>query len=326
MYCESWDTAQFIGRFFQRKIERFTFYFKKYSFKFSNTPKKNEWFLISPYGIGDTYLILSHLKEFRLQNNVNKLILGIVKESHGSIIKLFPDVVDKVVILDDFKMKYCEKNEFGPGYPIVLHSEHFLSNSMQSVMGYKGITLNDSYKLLLNIDINSDNIRPHISQELKTKAKKKFSDYGLKEGKTVLIAPNAVTINDTCINPLDWVYLSKELHNRGYDIAFLSNQIDYQSISFAKSVTFEISETVPFIDLCGYFISLRSGICDVSFTANCHKYILYPNQKWFSSSLFSCTSLNLMYNNVNNLKEFIIDEISLKNTLLHVIEEIENEK
>lgn len=302
------------------------FYTKKNIFHLHYAPKQSNWFLVSPYGIGDTYIILSYLEEFKKANNVNKLTLGIVKKNHQSLIELFPDAADKIIFLENFEMRYCKKNIFSSGKIMVLHSENFLSNASQSIMGFKGFTLNDSYKLLLNININSRNKKPIISNNLRLRAKKRFDEYGLKENKTVIIAPNAVSISDNQISNNEWVVLSEKLSRNGYDIVFLSHQKEYQSIPFSKSVYFEISETIPFIELCGYFISIRSGICDVAATANCYKYILYPDIDWFSGSLYSCTSLGLMYEGVENLKEFIIDKDFPIKTLLQLEIELKNEK
>lgn len=106
--------------------------------------------------------------------------------------------------------------------------------------------------------------------------KEHFGRLGLHPGLTVIIAPFAYSI---VAQPpkIFWQVLVSRLREAGYDVA-VNARTEYET-NFLPDVpvmSYELSDSLAYLEYAGAFVSMRSGFCDVTSKAKCHKVILYP--------------------------------------------------
>lgn len=109
--------------------------------------------------------------------------------------------------------------------------------------------------------------------------RKEFEEKGLEKGNTVILAPYAYSID--CPPEKFWIFLSDYLEDLGIKVAINIDPMSIHEeeknyIPNARILSFELSESVPYLEYAGFFIGMRSGLCDVTSSAKCRKIILYP--------------------------------------------------
>ena len=265
---------------------------KKGEFEKSLNIRKGEWFFISLHGIGDLCMILSLLPEFKRIHNARKIGIGITNKKHRDIFSLFPESADRVEFIQENDLILCKSNRFEPGNPIVIHPEHIYPSSMQSLIGYKNITLIDIYKILLNLPIDCKMAGPvNPGREAMEKATRRFEEYGLTYRRTILLAPDAFSYSIPVSSQVFWSKLVGDLQENGYKTAMMSANPELQYISGIINVAFPLNEALAFVNLCGGFIGNRSGFCDLIAGSPVTKVILYSTEIWHSGKLINSCSL-----------------------------------
>ena len=79
----------------------------------------DSWFIICPYGIGDTYFVCALLKQFLLRNSNTKAIV-VVKKSHLDVANLFAEDIERVATFDKLNLLDIGRfSHFRCGYPFV---------------------------------------------------------------------------------------------------------------------------------------------------------------------------------------------------------------
>ena len=148
---------------------------------------------------------------------------------------------------------------------------------------------------------------------------------GGKPNKTVLIAPYATT--SVLIPPPDdfWTTIVSTLQERGYTVVTNCSEKEVP-LKGTSSILIPYAHIVPFLDTAGYFIGVRSGLCDIISTTKAKKIILHPYeaQNWPDGASLAFTGLNNMglcdnaieleatpnWNNVKELENRILCEIN----------------
>ena len=305
-------------RFLQKIRRRIVRNFAKKKFLHKVNIKTNEWFFILPYGIGDFYLFLSLLNAFKKEQNYENVSIGLIKPFQSQLLELFDIDINRVIIINESELQFCSKNSLNSGLPIILHPDYFFENSLLSLIGYNGITLNDVYKLMLNLPVQTINEKPVVTENQIIAANKKIQLYNLKENKIVLLSPHANSFDENIITLDFWKLLVDRLNTLGYNIFINSNKKPYIEFENVVPVDFSLSEAIPFVELCKNFIGLRSGFCDLISTAQAKKIILYPSIDWYSGTYFSGSSLKNMKLTDKLIYEFEI-QCDLMNDNLNLI-------
>ena len=148
----------------------------------------------------------------------------------------------------------------------------------------------------INIELNDDTMgKPVIKEQSLVNAVNKFDNLKLVRGKAILIAPHSVTLNlstgsNSALIPF-WRKIINALieknitpvinakHNQE-KLDYLSTIVDDYSQKQIKFIDLPLDEVIPFIELCGAFAGVRSGLCDlVAFSSqNITKLCVQPRQ------------------------------------------------
>jgi|GEM_PF-5826494 len=248
------------------------------------------WIFVSPYGIGDLFLLCSLSKAF-LEKHGGKRIKIHAKSNYRPIQQLFPETVE-IVPWKENEIVLEKQTRFENGRPFVAHPIYALSEKEGiDSLGAEGVTLLTLYRRLLFINENNSLLSPNVSSNSVDSAEKRAREMNLRKGRTVILAPECNSIPQ--FPEKIWKKWIKEIRSEGWDICVLSHSPKYQ---FEKIPSFScpLDEMIPLAEWCGRVISIRSGVCDLLSSAKCQLTVLYPHLAYFSGTLFTTFSLKRM--------------------------------
>lgn len=121
-----------------------------------------------------------------------------------------------------------------------------------------------------------------------------FFEKGLQPNRTVVLAPYAYCME---LLPIEqWGRLAAALGNRGFSVCTNCNGGE-SPVPGTVAVSVPYQYMPVFLERAGYFIALRSGLVDVTYTASCKRIILYPKENfnmWGIGAPMDCFSLKKM--------------------------------
>ena len=241
--------------------------------------------------VGDTCKQLALIKPLCIQHNKKAIVFYPNKESSIIQANLFLDSITPQYIASHFPIDLDTEqtiNRLMSKDTIYLWAIPVIPG-IPRIVGYdleiKKLTyiINESiYKagkaanIGINIDLNNDNLgKPIITKKHFNNALEKFNNLQLDQGNSVLIAPHSVTQNhitgsnsraikfwQRLIDKLSSKNLIPVINARhhGGMINYLSKMFTNKEVKFAD---ISLDEIIPFVELCGGFIGIRSGLCDL---------------------------------------------------------------
>lgn len=296
-------------------------YFLYYRFIQFVSPKKDTWyFLLNWYATGDVYILCSLLHAFKKEHKAEKITLLTWSNKHAEIISLFNVDVEVKIYPTPFP-KLGNFLQFKKGAIINLHHFYYMKG-IRRLMGYKDVTLFDVFKLLLDVPLTS---QPESPTFIRTPDKIQFVENlftksGLRKGRTIILAPEATTIKEVDIN--FWKQLIKKFESLNYDVVLSAYKKHYLNSLEIPVINFSHKYAVAAVDYAGYFVSLRSGICDIISESTSTKIILYPKVQWFGGDLIKGASLKQLSPKNNDVLfelEYANEEVE---SLIHQIVDI----
>jgi len=317
-YCKFSDNLFYISLRI-KKLCRFIKYFIKSTIRNIITPlfrliyqlESDEWGLVCPYGIGDTYFTCGFASEI-LKTHGGKKITVFLKQNHSFIPNIFPVISKTVVVKFPFNVKYLGTNNLKPGTPFY---SHFTDNDTFDLIGYNNMTLIDCYKKILKLNEHSCLSNPLYPTENEfRKAEEVFFKNKLLKLKTVILAPEA---NSTSVvNKNFWIDLSKELNNNGF-IPVGNIIIPENNIQGIRNLNLPLALIRAFAELSGFVVSVRNGLCDLLSNVNASLVVIYPDIIWYGGKLIDGTSLKSM-----KISKSVIEYEFKKNNSNKIIDDI----
>lgn len=234
-------------------------------------------------GTGDVYNIGLYFKEFLKQNHIHKytfIFRGKSEKKIGELFEIEGDTIldtDKVLKLTRFIQFVHPHN----AKVIQLHHYPYVPQAhahLEYFEGFKGLTFNEMFKYIsMGLPKTAEKTIPSFKTD--GELKERFEKKQLIPGKTVILAPYSSSIKYVPFSM--WEDLAVLLKKKGYTVA--TNCVAKKEYPIAGTVALEFSYDVSigYLEYAGYFIGIRSGICDIISTAKCKKIILYPY--WDSS-------------------------------------------
>jgi hypothetical protein len=285
--------------------------------KSPNWLQKKIWYIVSPYGIGDTYFLCILTNEFLHQNGGEKVVI-IVKNSHLPIGKLFPNDNIKLLYINSLDVRIIQKfGRFKLGCAFIGHPS-FLKPSFDKILGDKDITLLTIYKQMFNITHDCYISKPQENILSSKSAQDRFLLLGLKHGKTVILLPDA-----TSLDKLDlsfWLHLAKELKKQGWMVCVNSTHNNINQIEEAIPISFPLDEAISIAEMAGWVIASRNGFCDLISTATCKLSIIYIKQKWYAGTGLTGASLRKMGLSNRVFEYEINQDDDIKYIITHILQ------
>ncbi|WP_411678493.1 glycosyltransferase family 2 protein [Caproicibacter sp.] len=238
--------------------------------------------LVCPWpGSGDAYIAGMLLKDYLKKNNISNYVVFTSCKPAPVLFQMFVDC--KIEIQPQVN---CEKLikffVFLNGENINIKFLHFNIRShttiVEKVEGINGVSFFQMYSsVAFALDPSRELLPPRFSCD-KAVISDLFRTHQLEEGNTVILAPYAGSLT-SC--PDFWNALAQELIKEGFCVCTNSGSAQEKPIKGTEAVKIPLQSIVPAVEYAGFFVGLRSGLCDIISSAKCKKAILYPsNYRW----------------------------------------------
>lgn len=259
--------------------------------------KTDGWYFSCSHGIGDTYIFCSlidkHYKKYK--DNITIFI----KKSHEDIPKMFG--LKNVITIKNIALgennktikrllgifPYIQKNRI-----LIAHPSHFFPKKIINKIGLDNIVFSDLFKKMLNIPNDTTFEKPQVLEKDYITSKKILKAYNYTPNKTVILAPDAYSVNTLRVE--FWQKLKTMLEERGFKILWNKEQASSDLEINNNLVKYPLRYLIPMCELCGSVISIRSGLCDLLSTADIKLIIIYPNEKWLGGTIYQGSNLKKM--------------------------------
>lgn len=259
----------------------------------------NTWLFYNQRATGNTYLLGMYIFDYVKKNRIDNFIVWNKKESSQELCSLMgiPSKLEDRCI--DFLCDFADVVGWKKMKFKVMDPYNTRTNLIK-MRGYKNIDFRTIYQYVL-FEYGGDVSIPKLIQKDTDDI---FMNTGLRKGHTVLISPYAYTIST--IKKEIWTELICEIKHAGFDVCINCNQEEWWEGE--KCVFLQYSEVIDFLDKAGYFLGVRSGLCDIVTQSKCCMAVLYPMEQ--SNALFSYFSIEAM----GLKKESIIEVCDVERT------------
>lgn len=245
-------------------------------------PEKHTLF-IAPYtGTGDIYLVGLFLQEYLKRNSIAQYTFIVVSGACRKVAEMFGiqniEVVSRLVVDDIIN---CDR-ALRAGWPLVILNDSWAAeytNLLQWVRGYKGLSFDKMFRYFVFGFDNDVAYQLPPPTDHKEEIKALFRKHGLIEGRTVVLSPYSNTLFEL---PDDaWKVLVDYCIQLGYTVCTNCAGVGETPVDGTAAVFFPLGQAVEFLNIAGYFIGVRSGLCDIISSSACKKIILYEKDGFF---------------------------------------------
>ena len=250
-------------------------------------------FVVPINSSGNAYLAGLFFQEFLERHEIKNYVFVVVGEMCKRVAELF-DIQNIVVmnapLVDD--MIRCGNFLRGHMKITVLH-DGWKSDITRWMKGWKGLNFEEYFRYFA---YDFDDAVPHWlppKRDHSAKVAELFERHGLQPGKTVVLAPYANMLHGNRVEL--WKNIAEYFQNHGYSVCTNCASAREKPIEGTEAVFFPFSMAVEFLETAGFFVSLRSGLCDIVSAAKCKKIILYEDGAVaFASSVYDYFGLKKM--------------------------------
>jgi len=248
---------------------------------------EGEWnFITTGLKNGDLYFFTTLLKTFHATTAGGAKVNFIVDtEGKLRILHLAADYIDRAVFAPNLSKisneaisewcSQCGRDEFAPGHLIRLHPYLFSRKQfpIARTMNTNGaLYFIELVKMSLRLPFRIAATPPKISEECKARAREEFLQLGLPVGKTLILFPYAQSLPfDTTAN---LEALAAAASMSGLCVCTAVHGAE-KSISGTMPIKIQFDTLIPFAEMAGYVVAVRSGVGDMLSSARVQKVNLY---------------------------------------------------
>ena len=243
------------------------------------------YYIVFPYGMGDTLYALSFAEAFRKKENISKRLCFIIKKAHKGIAGWFLKDDDEVIVSDDLVKSL---NEFSISNGVWKLGNYLYAHFKKDPSGnlYKeyfdiGANMLDKYRSLV-FDLPDDTetavpVIPDASYDL-------IEKYGIDKN-TIILMPYARSQN--WLPEGFWEALVRLFDRNGYKV--LTNVVQGEpQIEGTTAMSESVEETAGLCKAALAVIALRSGLCDILALIDTPMFVIYTDRHSYESWNLSC--------------------------------------
>lgn len=227
---------------------------------------------------GDVYITCRYLESYVKKNNIKNYVLVVIGKACYNVAKLFE--IGNVEIASQEEMELLVRMErFVGGLKVkikVMQPYIMYTNFLNNLDGYKGLNFNDFFKHSLFELEDTAKKRTPINLFDKKKLEKFIKEKHFIKGKTVILSPYANSLPQ--MSWKFWSRLTEKLNESGYKVFTNSSGKNETIIPNSEPIFFDFCDAIDILEYAGFFIGVRSGLCEILSSAKCKKIVLYPDK------------------------------------------------
>ncbi len=253
---------------------------------------------LCPYtGTGDIYLIGTFWKQYIKKIQIEDYIFVVVNGACKKTAMLFD--IKNIEVLSRERDSYDLLSYYTLCPELVnlkiLNDSwpQIHTNPIEWFRGYKSLDFTEMFRRFV-FDFPEKSRPEHpVLKDVDRELEQLFKEKGLEPGNTVVLAPYSNTLAD--LPDEFWKRLAGKLKKAGFTVFTNSSGSHEPPIKETKAVFFSLDIAPQFVEKAGFFIGVRSGLCDIISNAKAKKIILYDAQnRFFNGSAFEYFSLKKM--------------------------------
>jgi hypothetical protein len=235
----------------------------------------NEWGLAPPPTSGEIYLLCAYSRTFLNLYGGERLVI-FAPRHYLDLLRLFPDAPVRGVECDRTAIAEFDKHgRIGRvlklDYEIGKAGEdRVLGRYAPQELGFAHLFLQEA-----GITMNMPSIQPRLTSAIRAAALDRMHALGLAPGRTVILAPNSSSQRNIYAGL--WQCIADTLGSRGFTVATNCGPKE-SAIPGTVALDISLSELYAAVELAGYLITARSGVCDLCATAKTAMHILWADQ------------------------------------------------
>lgn len=293
-------------------------------------PNSQAVFLCPYTGTGDVYLAGLYFYQYLKKENIGDYVFVVVNNACKKVAQIFnirnievmdPRAVSKIIGAKLFTEELDSLIILNDSWSSVYTSP------IQWIRGYKELNFNEMFRhFVFGFSDEVAYSLPQYETDQET-IHKFFIENELIPGKTVILSPYSNTLFE--IPEQIWEEITLFFQDKGFTVCTNSCGPKEPPIKGTVPVFFPLTIAKPILDTAGYFIGVRSGLCDVISDSSCKKVIFYEKHGYFYQSTtleyFSLRKMNLCedaleieYKYSDNMSELLE---SIKNYCLKLVQE-----
>lgn len=231
---------------------------------------KDETIIHLPYtGTGDAFFLGLYFSDIKKLHGIDHYIILSASSVCDRVLQLFGETA---VIVNRSESEdliaYTRLKGFRQTNYIVMN-DCIDQDIVIRLRGWKGLDFHSLFrKVVYKVDQISDgsNVKRVPSDDI-------FEKNSLRKGKTVLISPYATTVES--LSQQTWQRMVDTLKNKGFDVCTnVAGKEEPILGSIPLNIPFD--QVIDFVEQAGFFIGIRSGLCDILAFAKARKVIFYP--------------------------------------------------
>lgn len=259
----------------------------------------------APMGTGDYYLCGLYLQTWLEKHACKNYVFLTTGGSRHKVTECFLVYKNHTYIVDH--RSHIDLRSFSGflgvekcNFIFLDHQAPFLQNrahtlASYNLMGYNGLNILDFY-MYFGFKFSTDIAKsvPKFTED-HNYIKKIFSKNNLVIGKTVLLSPYSASQKDFLLPNRFWENIVNCLKSIGYRVC--TNCFGKEpAIKGTLPMLLSYRDIVPFLNLAGAFVGLRSGLCDIISTSVCRKVVIhsFKNGFWPDGNSIAYTGLHNM--------------------------------
>lgn len=261
---------------------------------------KNMFLFICPFkALGDVYLAMAYLPYYLQENKIKEYMVVVVGDVCAQVVQMF-NKTDTVILTQVEMDELVQAAVYTCGRNIVIaHHDRPYTNDMTGFIDTGKLSFRDLY--CCGVYGLKKGLPPIVPQKMRGFSQKEL----LKKGKSLIIAPYAKSVVTV---PTDyWIETAEEYKRKGFTV-FTNVVGEEKPIEGTMPIRIEIAEMISAVEYAGYFIGVRSGICDIIDSARCYKKVIFMDC-FYSSTNTKVTDFfglphwktEIMYGNEENV-------------------------
>lgn len=218
--------------------------------------------------LGDVYWACAYLPAYCAKEKITHAAVIVIGNGCRQVAEMFG--VTDIVMLDPVEMDELVQGILFNHEEncIIAHHDRPYTDNIIRYLDKHLLTFTDYYKFAVyGLSKVAAPVRPFNVSAFEGKHK-------LAEGKSVIIAPYAKSV----VQPSRefWADMVNQCMQQGLKV-FTNVFGDEEPLNHTIPITVPINQMISAVEYAGYFIGLRSGLCDIVTTANCRKTVIMPD-------------------------------------------------